>query len=84
MLGEFGRTPWYNKDAGRDHWTEAFPALFAGAGVQGGLVLGQTDRIAAYPTTRSFRRPTWVPPCITPWASTPPPKSSTSRVGRCS
>jgi hypothetical protein len=54
MLGEFGRTPWYNQDAGREHWTQAFPALFAGAGVQGGLVLGQTDRIAAYPTTRTF------------------------------
>ena len=54
MLGEFGRTPWYNQDAGREHWTEAFPALFAGAGVRGGLVLGQTDRIAAYPTTRPY------------------------------
>jgi hypothetical protein len=54
MLGEFGRTPWYNQDAGREHWTEAFPALFAGAGVRGGLVLGQTDRIAAYPTTRTY------------------------------
>src|SRR5262249_40604991 len=54
MLGEFGRPPRFNKDAGRDHWTDAFPALFAGAGVQGGLVLGRTDRIAAYPTSRSF------------------------------
>lgn len=54
MLGEFGRTPLINKDAGRDHWTEAFSALFAGAGVRGGLVLGKTDRNAAQPLTRTY------------------------------
>jgi hypothetical protein len=54
MLGEFGRTPRFNEDAGRDHWTDAFPALFAGAGVNGGLVLGRTDKIAAYPTTQAY------------------------------
>lgn len=53
VLGEFGRTPFINKDAGRDHWTDAFSALFFGAGVRGGLVLGKTDKTASYPLTRS-------------------------------
>ncbi|MEI7702009.1 MAG: DUF1501 domain-containing protein [Planctomycetia bacterium] len=42
-MGEFGRTPKINKDAGRDHWGPAASLLFAGAGVRPGLVLGQTD-----------------------------------------
>jgi hypothetical protein len=54
MLGEFGRTPLINKDAGRDHWTESFSALFAGTGISGGLVLGKTDRHAAYPLARTY------------------------------
>jgi uncharacterized protein (DUF1501 family) len=32
MLGEFGRTPKVNKDAGRDHWPHAMSVLMAGAG----------------------------------------------------
>jgi hypothetical protein len=51
-MGEFGRSPRVNKDAGRDHWGPAASLLFAGAGARGGLVLGQTDRIGAYATRR--------------------------------
>ncbi len=43
-MGEFGRTPKINKDAGRDHWAPAGSMLFAGAGVHGGQVIGATDR----------------------------------------
>ncbi|MDA0835278.1 MAG: DUF1501 domain-containing protein [Planctomycetota bacterium] len=49
ITGEFGRTPVINKDAGRDHWGPTMTSLFAGAGVQGGKVIGATDDIAAYP-----------------------------------
>lgn len=49
VMGEFGRTPKINKDAGRDHWNPANSALFAGAGVRGGNVIGATDKLAAYP-----------------------------------
>ncbi len=42
-LGEFGRTPKINKDAGRDHWPGAMSVLFAGAGVPRGAVIGATD-----------------------------------------
>lgn len=51
-MGEFGRTPMVNKDTGRDHWGPAASLLFAGAGVRGGLVLGQTDRNGAFVTRR--------------------------------
>src|SRR4051794_55593 len=52
VMGEFGRTPKVNKDAGRDHWGPAASLLFAGAGVRPGLVLGKTDRHGAYTTQR--------------------------------
>ena len=42
-LGEFGRTPKVNKDAGRDHWPGAMSVLMAGAGVPRGHVIGATD-----------------------------------------
>ena len=53
-VGEFGRTPTINKDAGRDHWSGVFSAVFAGAGVQGGQVIGASDAKAAYPATRGW------------------------------
>jgi hypothetical protein len=43
-MGEFGRTPGaLNNMAGRDHYNKCFPALFAGAGVKGGTILGRTN-----------------------------------------
>jgi len=42
-LGEFGRTPQINKDAGRDHWANAMSVLFAGGGTPGGQIIGATD-----------------------------------------
>jgi hypothetical protein len=44
VLGEFGRTPKINKDAGRDHWSNAMSVLMAGGGTPGGIILGATDR----------------------------------------
>jgi len=44
LMSEFGRTPGpLNHMAGRDHHKHVFPAMFAGAGVKGGLVLGASD-----------------------------------------
>ena len=43
LLGEFGRTPKINKDAGRDHWPHAMSVLVAGAGVPPGQIIGSTD-----------------------------------------
>lgn len=50
MLGEFGRTPKINKDAGRDHWGACQSVVLAGGGVRGGMVYGESDAQAAYPT----------------------------------
>jgi hypothetical protein len=50
-MGEFGRTPRINKEAGRDHWPDCYSVLFAGGGVTGGAVYGSSDRIGAYPAT---------------------------------
>ena len=52
VMGEFGRGPKINKDAGRDHWGPAASLLFAGAGVKPGLVLGKTDKHGGYVTQR--------------------------------
>lgn len=50
-LGEFGRTPRINNNAGRDHWAACNTVVFAGGGVRGGQVHGASDRLAAYPST---------------------------------
>ncbi len=54
VVGEFGRTPKINKEAGRDHWAACFSALFAGAGVRGGQVIGKSDATGAYPSMSPF------------------------------
>ena len=54
VVGEFGRTPQINPTAGRDHWSGVFSAVFAGAGVRGGQVIGASDAQAAWPATRGW------------------------------
>lgn len=62
VAGEFGRTPKlggnigtpFYSPTGRDHWTDCFFALFAGAGIQGGQVVGRSDNIGAFPMTDPF------------------------------
>jgi uncharacterized protein (DUF1501 family) len=55
MAGEFGRTPKIStlpahyKLPGRDHWGAVQSVFFAGGGVQGGRVVGATDKIAGHP-----------------------------------
>jgi hypothetical protein len=48
-LGEFGRTPKINRNAGRDHWAPCNTVVLAGAGISGGHIHGASDRLAAYP-----------------------------------
>ena len=50
MLGEMGRTPKVNGNAGRDHWSRAQSILFAGGGIRPGQVIGETDETASAPT----------------------------------
>src|SRR5215468_1549269 len=51
MMGEMGRTPRVNAQAGRDHWSAAQSVLFAGGGLKPGLVLGATDKTQTAPTS---------------------------------
>lgn len=49
-MGEFGRSPRINKDAGRDHWPNCYTALLAGGGVKRGYVHGGSDKTGSFPT----------------------------------
>jgi hypothetical protein len=52
-VGEMGRTPKPDTAQwGRGHWSYCFPAVLAGAGVRGGVVYGQSDAQAGYPTEK--------------------------------
>src|SRR4029453_19561695 len=48
-MGDFGRTPTINKDAGRDHWPPCYSVVLAGGGIRGGQIIGSSDRTGAYP-----------------------------------
>jgi hypothetical protein len=51
-MGDFGRTPVINKDAGRDHWPQCYSMVLAGGGIRGGQVVGESDSTGAYPKSR--------------------------------
>lgn len=57
MAGEFGRTPKvfrlpaHYALPGRDHWGAVQSVLLAGGGVQGGRLIGSSDKMGAYPAS---------------------------------
>lgn len=56
-VGEFGRTPRLsvnNSGTGRNHWPQAYTALFSGGGLRMGQVVGATNNKAEYPTERPY------------------------------
>ena len=57
MMGEFGRTPKINQNAGRDHHGRANSIFIAGAGTPKGAVLGRTDARADSPAERPVTPP---------------------------
>ncbi len=42
-MGEFGRTPSISANGGRDHWERCYFSIWAGAGIQPGRVIGESD-----------------------------------------
>jgi hypothetical protein len=42
-MGEFGRTPRINANAGRDHWARCWAVAIGGGAIKGGQVFGATD-----------------------------------------
>jgi len=60
-MGEFGRAPlialekhFVGSSPGRKHWSFVYSIVAAGAGVSRGKVLGQSNRIGAYPVDEKF------------------------------
>ncbi|QDT09179.1 DUF1501 domain-containing protein [Stieleria marina] len=43
-MGEFGRTPRINANAGRDHWARSWSCVVGGGGIKGGIAVGDTGR----------------------------------------
>ena len=43
-MGDFGRTPRINQNAGRDHWPRSWSIVMGGAGMKGGHAIGATDK----------------------------------------
>jgi hypothetical protein len=54
IMGEFGRTPKINGNAGRDHHGRANSIVLFGAGIPAGLVIGRTDPTGDAPVDRPF------------------------------
>jgi hypothetical protein len=54
-MGEFGRTPKVNKNAGRDHWGKVMSVLLAGGGLKTGQVVGASDTNGAAPAESPYR-----------------------------
>lgn len=57
VVGEFGRTPRIANNSGgtgRDHWPDAYSALFSGGGLKMGQVVGSTNSKAEYPTSSPY------------------------------
>ena len=42
-MGEFSRTPRINQNAGRDHWARSWSVVVGGAGMNGGIAIGETN-----------------------------------------
>ncbi|REK12474.1 MAG: DUF1501 domain-containing protein [Planctomycetota bacterium] len=51
-MGEFGRTPKFKPDGGREHYSEGWQVGFSGAGVRGGQIIGATDADGLHVTDR--------------------------------
>jgi len=50
VMGEIGRTPRINNNAGRDHWEFCYTVMMAGGGTRAGFTYGASDRRGAYPS----------------------------------
>lgn len=51
-MGDFGRTPIINGNAGRDHWPQCYSMVLSGGGIRGGQVVGESDNTASAPRSR--------------------------------
>jgi hypothetical protein len=80
-MGEFGRTPRINPNAGRDHFPRVFNVALAGGGVKGGQVIGASSADG----TEVKDRPVTVPDLMASFChalKVDPTKESMTPVGR--
>jgi uncharacterized protein (DUF1501 family) len=56
-MGEFGRSPKINAQAGRDHWPKVQSLILAGAGVPAGSVYGASDKLGGEPADHAITPP---------------------------
>jgi uncharacterized protein (DUF1501 family) len=54
-MGEFGRTPRFNKKKGRDHWGSVMSVMMAGGGLKVGQVVGASNRKGEVPIESPYR-----------------------------
>ena len=82
-MGEFGRTPRMNKDAGRDHWGHTFSVLMGCGSMRMGQVIGRSSaRASTWSTARSAPRTSPRPSTTTSASTLDPSRSRTAPVGR--
>ena len=53
-MGEFGRTPRINGNAGRDHWARSWSVVVGGGGIEGGRIVGATNEDGTRVTTEPY------------------------------
>lgn len=53
-MTDFGRTPKINSASGRDHWASTGFVVAAGAGIQGGTVIGATDEEGGFVSKNEY------------------------------
>lgn len=54
-MGEFGRTPRFNKNAGRDHWGSLMSVMMAGGGLNVGQIVGASNSRGEVPLDSPYR-----------------------------
>lgn len=80
-MGEFGRTPGINDNAGRDHFPVAFSAAVAGAGIKGGQVVGATSDDGMTVADRPVKVPDLLATCCQA-LDLDPSETNMSNIGR--
>jgi uncharacterized protein (DUF1501 family) len=55
VMGEFGRTPKMNGNAGRDHWGNVMSVMLAGGGLKTGQVIGASNSKGEHPVERPLK-----------------------------
>jgi hypothetical protein len=54
-MGEFGRTPRINNNAGRDHWGRVMSVMMAGGGLRTGQIIGSSNPKGEVPQDNPYR-----------------------------